>query len=180
MKLTLDPSIDLSPAPRVHVGLRIAAFLTSLVLAFAGVLHGAMAIVAYISGDLVGAVGQGAEKVSADAAAEHPDPDSLAAAAAPRLDDVAKSAKSFALRAKLIAIAVGLLAAALLLGGELVRRREPSVAVAITLGVAIAGEVAMAIFLSPSVLLAIGGVGALAGLAVWWKVPRERAVLATT
>lgn len=174
MNLDTDPAAAWNPAARrPQIGLRIAAFLASLLLAFTGILHGAMAIVAYMGGEFVGAVGHGAEKVSAESATDA-EPDSLAAAAAPQLDDVAKSAKSFALRAKLLALAIGLIAAAQLLGGELVRRRYRTVATPIALGVAVVGEAAMAIVLSPSLLLGMGVVACLCGLAVWWRIPRDQ------
>ena len=176
------------PRPRNHLGWKIATFLASLALGFSGILNTVVSITAYLGGDLVGAVGTGADRAlehgsatvgatgsDADIArelnSEPPDPDRVSRDT--KIKQVSDSAHAFALRAKLFAIGIGLVAAVQLLAGVLVRKRYRSRAVPITLALGIAGELALAIALHPSILMAIGIVACAGGWLVWAKTPPE-------
>jgi len=176
MNLNLTDASDSQPLTGgTPLSVKIMAFVASLALGLAGILNATLAITAYIGGDLVGAVGKGADQ-AATAVADSPESDPVVSS--DTLHDVAKDANAFALRAKLIALAIAVLAGAQLLGGELVRRRYRTKVVPIVLGVAIAGEAAMAIALHPSILTAIG-VGACGfGIWVWTRFPAPARITA--
>lgn len=150
------------------IGLKIASFLASLALVMAGALYGVTAATAFIAGDFAGAIGKGADQVADQAAT-----DSDTASASASIRDVGSSAKSFALRAKLIAGGVALIAAALLLAGELVRRRYAHRAVPIVLGVAVAGQLAFAIASRSFGMLALGAGACAFGAFVWTRCVRD-------
>ena len=161
-----DSSSSAEPATRrglSPIAIRIFAFLAALALSVAGVFNGVVAATAYLSGDLVGAVGEGAKRAAADPTPENPE----ALVTKKDLHGVAESAGDFALRAKLVALGIGLVAAAQLLCAELIRRRYRSKATPVILGVAAAGEIAMAIILTPTILTAIGLVACAGGVAIW-------------
>src|SRR5258707_11081110 len=115
------------------IGLKIASFLAAFALVIAGGIYGVTAATAFIAGDLVGALGKGADQAATEAST-HAD----TASATDDLHAVGTSANKFALRAKLVAAGIGLIAAALLLAGELVRRRYTHRAVPIVLAIAVA------------------------------------------
>lgn len=152
------------------IGLKIASFLASFALVIAGAIYGVTAATAFLAGDVVGAIGQGADHAAAKAAVDT-DPD--IASTSSGLHDVGTSAKSFALRAKLVAGGIALIAAALLLGGELVRRRYAHRAVPIVLGVAVAGQLAFAIASKSFGLLALGAGACAFGAFVWTRCVRD-------
>jgi uncharacterized membrane protein YgcG len=169
------PSIFASREPlpaQPTIGLKIAGFLAALALVFAGVMYGSLAATAYLSGDLVGAIGKGADEVAKKTAT---DPDT--ASASTPLKETASSAKTFAKRAKLIALGIAAVAALLFLGGELVRRRYTSKAVPVVLGIAAAGQGALAILLGGGLLLAIGIAACAFGAFVWTRSVKAAAAL---
>ncbi len=162
---------DLDLRPANHLGWKIAAFLASLALAFAGTINAVTAFTAYLGGSLVDAVGSGADKALADTADEVPKPDAVVSR--DDIKSVSSSAHSFSLKAKLLGLAIGAVAAIELLAGALVRKRYRSLAIPTILGLAIAGEVVVAILLKPSILNAIGIGAALFGLLIWTKAPKR-------
>jgi hypothetical protein len=165
MNLHASASESMPAAGPSPLTLKILAFVAAMALGFAGILNAAMAMTAWVGGDLVSAVGQGAER----AAATTDTPEAIVTD--DDLHDVAREAKSFALRAKLIAVAIAIVAGAQLLGAELVRRRYKTKAIPIALGVAIGGQIGLAILFGPSVLTAIGVVTSAFGIVLWRVFP---------
>src|ERR1700690_4474540 len=149
MANAIDP--DLRPAN--NVGWKVAAFLASLVLAFAGTINGVIAITASLGGDLADAVGTGTDKALADDKAK-PDPEAVVTRA--DMESLSTGAHKLGTRAKLVGVAIGVLAAIELLAGALVRKRYASRIIPTVLGLVIVGEIALMVFFAPSALSAIG------------------------
>jgi len=170
MHIDLGNDLDTGPLPKSYIGWKIAAFIASCALAFSGTINGVMAFTAYIGGDLVGAVGKGAD-VALERHSDVPDEDRMIHDK--DIQSLSEGAHHFALRAKLIAIGIGIVAAIQLLCGVLVRKRLRTKFIPIVLAIAIVGEVAMMVAVGPGFLTGFGVLTCIYGLLVWWQTPPE-------